>query len=305
MAALGMADLSLRAVLGDYRHTTPLKTGALAAPGLALQFETVEPIHRAFAPMARRQAYDMSEMAIVTALQAFAYDKPIVLLPITVASRFQQKCLICNSERGVLRPEDMPGKRVGVRAYTQTTGLWVRAILAGDYEVPSESIAWTTFEGAHLEEYADPPFVHRAAEGQKLVAMLRDGELDAAILGNDLPDDPRYVSVIPEPETAARAWYERHKVIPINHVVVVTRDLVAHHPQAVRDIYTLLRQARAAVRVESPGQGIDMLPAGMAAIGPSIEYVLRACDEQGLLPRRLEVAELFAEALSVLGELAV
>ncbi|KAF1050593.1 MAG: hypothetical protein GAK41_01545 [Burkholderia gladioli] len=57
----------------------------------------------------------------------------------------------------------LAGKKVGVRAYTQTTGMWVRAILAGTYGVPLEQIEWITFEGAHLEEYREPPFVRRAA----------------------------------------------------------------------------------------------------------------------------------------------
>jgi 4,5-dihydroxyphthalate decarboxylase len=292
----------VRAVLGTYPHTIPLKDGSLTDPAVTLAFEEIEPIHRAFAPMAREQRFDVSEMAIVTALQAFAYGKPIMLLPVVVAARFQQRCLICNNAFQTLAPADIVGKRVGVRAYTQTTGMWVRAILASEYGVQAEQSEWITYEGAHLAEYHDPAFVRRAPEGGKLVAMLRDGELDAAILGNDLPDDPRYQPVIAEPDAAARAWYQRHHVIPINHVVVVTQELALRRPDAVRAIYRLLRQGRDIARAARPDRdGIDLLPSGMAVLTPSLNYILQASLAQGLLPRAVSTEELFADAKSVLG----
>src|SRR5579864_4225068 len=82
--------LRLKTALKTYPHTRALKAGELTDPAVELVFEEIEPIHRAFAPMARRQAYDVSEMAIVTYLQAKAYGKPVVLLPTVVAARFQQ-----------------------------------------------------------------------------------------------------------------------------------------------------------------------------------------------------------------------
>ena len=85
-----MQPLRLKTALKTYPHTRALKNGELTDPAIELVFEDVEPIHRAFAPMARRQAYDVSELAIVTYLQAKAYGKPVVLLPTVVAARFQQ-----------------------------------------------------------------------------------------------------------------------------------------------------------------------------------------------------------------------
>src|SRR5580698_3521054 len=106
-----MQPLRLKTALKTYPHTMPLKTGALSNPAVELVFEDVEPIHRAFAPMARRQAYDVSEMAIVTYLQAKAYGKPVVLLPAVVAARFQQGCIIYNAQRGKLDVSSLAGKK--------------------------------------------------------------------------------------------------------------------------------------------------------------------------------------------------
>ena len=118
-----------------------------------------------------------------------------------------------------------------MRAYTQTTGAWVRGFLADDYGVDTAKVRWVTFEDPHLAEYKDPDFVTRAPQGKTLVQMLLDGELDAAIVGDTLPD-PRLKPLIPDAETVARQWAETHGGVPINHMMVVRdsyREVAAGH----------------------------------------------------------------------------
>jgi 4,5-dihydroxyphthalate decarboxylase len=295
--------LRLKTALKTYPHTRALKAGELTDPAVELVFEEVEPIHRAFAPMARRQAYDVSEMAIVTYLQAKAYGKPVVLLPAVVAARFQQGCIIHNAARGKLDAGSLAGKKVGVRAYTQTTGMWVRAILAQTYGVQLDGIEWVTFEGSHLEEYRDPSFVRRAEAGKQLLPMLRAGELDAAILGNDLPDEPGLEALIGDAAAADRVWYAEHQYVPINHVVVVKKELADSHPQAMRAVYDLLCRGKAAVAAEHAGKPNKLLFGYDALRGPLAETIA-FCEQQQLLPRKLSVDEIFADSLAVLGEAA-
>ena len=104
-----------------YAHTAKIMSGELTVPGLHLNCLDIEPIHRAFAPMARQQAYDVSELAIATLLQAKAYGKPLLMLPVVLAARLQQGCLVFNRRHCPgLRVQDLAGARVGVRAYAQT-----------------------------------------------------------------------------------------------------------------------------------------------------------------------------------------
>src|SRR5579859_214349 len=159
----------------------------MQAKGFALDFEDVEPIHRAFAPMAREQKFDVSEMAIVTAIMALAYGKPLVILPVTLAARFQHHTMIGRAKDRPATPEGMRGRRVAVRAYSQTTGVWIRGILQNDYGVAPDAMKWVTQEGAHVSEYKDPPWVERTDPKHKLTDLLAGGEVDAAIFGNDLP----------------------------------------------------------------------------------------------------------------------
>jgi 4,5-dihydroxyphthalate decarboxylase len=293
--------LRLRTVLSDYPHTLPLKSGAVADPAIEFDFIETEPVHRAFAPMVRRQDYDLCEIAIVTYLQAKAFGKPVVLLPAVVASRLQRGCIIYYSPRGIVTPQALATARIGVRAYTQTTGMWVRAALAEDYGLPIERMRWITRDPAHVAEYVDPPIVERAPTDKSLPDMLRDGEIAAAILGNDLPNDPNMPAVIPNHREVDEAWHARHGFIPINHVVVVTEKLAREHPDAVRAAYRLLVRADALSRENGTASGRSMF--GFARLRQPMQYILDTCWQQLLLPRRLSVDEIFETAAGILGDI--
>src|ERR1700752_3286023 len=212
---------TLAACFGTYPHTRALKDGAITSDRVAFRFNEVEPINKAFLMMVRQEKFDVREMALATYLQAKAYGKPLTLLPATMMGRFQHGTMFYNSERGTVTPETLPGRRVGVRAFSQTTGVWLRGILWKDYGLDLGTVKWVTFEDAHVAEYRDPPGVERAAPGKDMTKMLFDGELDAAIFGGAMPSEPQLKSVIPDPEAAAKEWYKKNGAVPINHMVVL------------------------------------------------------------------------------------
>jgi 4,5-dihydroxyphthalate decarboxylase len=263
----------LSAAIGRYRHTEAILSGAITPEGLALRFAEIAPISRAFAPMVLDQRFDLSEMAIATFLMAKAWGKPLVLLPIALAARFQESALLCRRDGPIRRPEDLVGKRVGVRAYSQTTGLWLRGVLAERHGVAPGAVRWVTFEDAHVAEYRDPPFVERGSG--ELLALLKAGELDAAIFGNDTPADPALTTVFPDVAAAGEAFRATHGFVPVNHLVCVTRVLADSQPDALR---ALVAMFRAALRGTT-------LPITRAALAAPITLAIRYCTEQGLLPR--------------------
>ena len=298
-----MSKLTLSCALKRYPTTETLLSGKLTSPNFDFEFHEIEPIHDAFKPMAREQRFDVSELAVFTFLQAYVYKKPVVLLPIVLASRFQHGCIVYNTDfHKELTPQTLRGKKVGVRAYTQTTGAWVRNILSVEHGLDLESVEWVIFEGAHLAEYQEPPFVTRAPAGTKLLPMLMSGQVDAGILGNYLPNDPKIKAVIPNAAQAGRAWFDRTGELPINHMLVVKRDLLRFRPDLVREIYSMFKQAKEAAPVAAGA--IDMRPIGYDAIAPSLEVVTKLAYEQKLVPTKLSVDELFAESRAVLGDLA-
>ena len=135
---------TLKTLLGDYPQTAALKAGGLRSDRLTLAFSPIEPVFPEFQSMVRRQAYDVSEMAIVTYLIAKSFNKPMVLLPATIYGRFQQPFMIYNDEYGPQTPEGLTGKRVGIRSFTTTTGAWARGILSNDHGLDLSSVNWVT-----------------------------------------------------------------------------------------------------------------------------------------------------------------
>ena len=289
---------TLNVCLGTYPHTQALKKGDVKSERVALNFIDVDPINKAFRMMVREQKFDVSEMAIVSYLQAKAYGKPLTLMPATMLGRFQHGAMLYNAERGTVRLEDLPGRRVGVRAITQTTGVWLRGILSEDYGLDLGKVRWVTFEDAHLAEYSDPPGVERVA-GKDMTEMLLAGELDAAIYGGVMPTDPRLKSVIADPKAAGQDWYRKHRTIPVNHMVVLKESLSKSNPVAVRELFRMLLDSKKAAGLPKAG-AIDTIPFGFAAVKPALDLMSRYAFELKIIPRRLAVEELFDDTTRAL-----
>jgi 4,5-dihydroxyphthalate decarboxylase len=291
--------LKLHTMLGNYRNTAPLKNDAVRSDLVDFAFVEVKVANNLFKQVVRDAKYDVAELAIVTYLQAKAYGKPYVLVPAVLVSRGQHHTIAYNAERGALKPSDLPGQRVGVRAYTVTTGTWVRGILASDYGVDINKVEWITFEDPHVAEYHDPHIVERAPSGKELVQMLLDGEVAAGIVGDKLPD-PRLKHLIPDAEGAARKWAERHNGVPINHMLVVREELSRSRPDVVKEIFRLLRESKRAAGL-GDGVALDPYRFGVEACRPTLDIIIDFCHAQKLIPRRMSVDELFDDTTRALG----
>jgi 4,5-dihydroxyphthalate decarboxylase len=209
--------------------------------------------------------------------------------------RFQHEYALYNPSKGVLTPADLKGKRVGIRSFTTTTGAWIRGILANDCGVDLDSIRWITFEEPHVAEYVDT--TERAPAGKKIMDMLLAGELDA-VLG-ERSDDPRFATLFADPLAEAKAWYGRHGIVPINHVVVVSGTLTKQQPDQVREVFRMLAASKA--QAKPTGGGIDFCPFGLAALRKPLEAIVGYAAQQALIPRAYAVEELFDDTTRVLG----
>lgn len=279
----------LSGVLGEHAQALPVKRGDVRSPRLDLAFTEFKPTNRAFLPMAREQRFDFCEMAIVTFLQAKAYGKPLILLPAAMLSRFQHGLIVYNAARGPLTPKTLAGRRIGVRAYSQTTGAWVRGILENHYGADLSGVHWVTFEDAHVAEFRDPPGVERAGPDKKLEAMLLAGEIDAAI--GEFASDPRLKPLFPDPAAEGRKWYDQHGIIPVNHMVVMTEALAARHPWVPAELYRLLLAGKTAAGLPKPG-ALDMIPFGFEPNRKNLEAIIQFSVQQGLIPRPVTIEEL-------------
>ena len=289
--------LKLLTMLGNYPNTEALKSGKLPSDLVDFDFVEVKVANNLFKQIVREEKYDVGELAIATYLQARSFDKPYVLLPAVLVSRGQHHTIAYNAERGSLSPSDLAGKRVGLRAYTVTTATWVRGILADEYGLDLSKVEWVTFEDPHVAEYRDPVTVKRTPPGKELVQMLLDGEIDAAVVGDKLPD-PRLKHLIPDHEAAAQRYAEKRGGIPINHMVVVRSELSKSRPDVVAEVFRLLRESKNAAGAPKKPEPLRF---GVEACRPVLETMIGYCHKQGLIPERLAVDSLFDDETRKLG----
>jgi 4,5-dihydroxyphthalate decarboxylase len=292
--------LKLNTLLQDRPWNAPLKNGTITSAVVQLDFDDVEEASKRFKPMVREAAYDCGELAIVTYLQALAYKKPLVLLPFVVSGNFHHGSIAYNIEAGELKPSQLGGKRVGVRSYAQTTGVWVRGVLQNEYSADLDSTTVITFQDGHLAEYTDPPNCVRAEKGKKLLDMLLDREIDAAILGSNMPKDARLRTLIPDAANAAKEWSRKlGGLVPINHMFVVKKELCEKRPDVVREIYRMLVEAQDRFSKEAGRPAT--FGANVEAIRKPLELVIDYAHQQKVIPRKFSVDELFDDVTRALG----
>jgi ABC-type nitrate/sulfonate/bicarbonate transport system substrate-binding protein len=305
----------LKTLLGTYPYTKAMKDGTVKVPGFDLEFVEIEPVHDGFGAMADRLEFDVAEMAITTYILARSFDKQITGLPVVVSRNFHHSRMHYNVKSGIREPKDLEGKRVGMRAYTQTMPLWNRGVLKNEYGVDLDKVQWVVFEDAHVKAYQNPPNVEKAPAGKKIGQMLLDGEIDAAI-GAQV-DSPDVKPLIPNAGEVQIEWFKKYGVYPLNHMVTVRNDLVAQHPGILEALFNAFKQAKQIYmqKLEGPGpftaadenmirlKGIvgDPLPYGVEANRKAIEMAAQFAYEQHIVPKVYTVEELFRPEVLRLG----
>jgi 4,5-dihydroxyphthalate decarboxylase len=299
----------LKTAIATYPHTKGLKDGTVLVPGVQFEHVEITPIIGAFRRMCRTLDFDLSEMAITTYLTAKAYDKPFTALPIFVMRQFHHAPIVYNIKSGVQSPKDLEGKKVGVRAYTVTTGVWARGILATEYGVDLDKITWVVVDEEHVQEYRKPANVLERS-GANLAEMLVKGELAAAI-GAGKIDSPDVKPLIADSAAAEAAWYRKAGIYPINHTIVVKDALLQSDPSLAPRLFNgfeaakaqLLKELSSSSELSAEAQvlakrrslvGDDPLPNGLERNRKALEAIICFAHEQKILPRTIKPEEMFA-----------
>jgi 4,5-dihydroxyphthalate decarboxylase len=173
----------LKIAIASYGHTKEIKSAAVAIAGIEPDFIEVAPIIGAFRRMVRDLEFDVCEMAPTTYMIARALGAPFVALPIFLMRRFHHGGFVVRSDAGIKVPKDLEGKKVGVRAYSVTTGVWTRGIFINEYGLDSSKVTWVVDDEEHVTALKLPPNVVHAPDGKSLQSMMKTGEIQAGFTG--------------------------------------------------------------------------------------------------------------------------
>jgi 4,5-dihydroxyphthalate decarboxylase len=307
----------LKIALGAYGHTAMLLDNSISIAGGAPDFAESADMIRAFRRMVRDVAYDVCEMAPTTYFAARSLGAPYIALPVFVMRRFHHGGIVCRRDAGIRSPTDLAGKRVGVRAYSVTTGVWTRGILADEYGLDIGKVTWVVADDDHVASLPLPPNVVRAPAGQSLAAMMATGELHAGFagpagLGNAVPRDSvsdTYPDLFADAAPLEADWFQRTGIYPIHGLVVIKEDILSTDPTLAHSLFRALVEAKELyLRRLQSGEADrpddrryraladivgDPLPYGLAPNRPAIEALIDYSHRQGLIPRRPALHELF------------
>jgi 4,5-dihydroxyphthalate decarboxylase len=288
--------VTLRTNLADSPSAKAVKAGEVSSPLVNFDFCGPQTANQGFKPMVREGKFDAGELAIVTYMQALDYGKPLVLLPAVMVGRFQHQFFVCRKEKSPMDPKTLEGKRVAVRSYTQTTGVWVRGILQDEYGVDLSKLKWLCWDDPHLAEYTDPSdLVERAPPGYKsLNDVALAGEADAVIPAADLLANPEMRTVIQNPDETGRKWGEKYGCGHVNHFFAVHSALPKERPDVVKEIFRVLKESKSRAGLPKAGE-IDQLPFGVENCRKSIELIARYAYEQKIVKKLYKIEDLFDE----------
>ncbi len=311
----------LTVALGDYPHVAALLDGRVPVPGYSVEPIEVRPIIAGYRRMIRDLEFDVCELAPVSYLMAREAGVPITAIPVFLNRRFHHSDIQCAPGSGVAVPTDLEGLRVGVRAYSVSTGVWGRGVLGEDYGVDLSTITWVVDDDDHVEGHV-PPNVERVTDGRSLGTLLEAGEIAAAFTGNagtgragkptdgwEAPATPpgETYPLFPDSEVIERDWYLRTGIYPLHSVIVVRNELITEDPALATTLYDAFATSKrihvhedpdwdrlARLRVQRRKIGSDPIPYGVASNRASIDALQRFSKDQGLIDGRYGDA-LFAD----------
>ena len=261
-----------------------------------------------FRRMVRGLEFDVAEMALATCLCARAHGRRFTGIPIFLTRAFYHGELLCHRRSGIRAPKDLEGRKVGVRSYTLTPGVWTRGILAAEYGVDLDAVIWVLSGDEHVQEYVAPVNVV-SSPNNDLVTMLLAGEIDAAI-APDPVDSPDIQPLFPDARQADDAWHRKTGIYPISHLLVVKDATLAAHAGLATELFRLFNEAKSQYlpRLRS-GAADDAgdrslremaltvrgapLPYGFESSRRTLETFIRFNVDQGVIPQTDAPEDLF------------
>ncbi len=320
-----MAKLTLSIAVGDYDRVRPLVDGSVQIDGVDPVFMLLEPeeiFFRAF----RHADFDICELSMSSfTVKTGTGDCPYVGVPVFPSRAFRHNSIYIRTDRGIARPEDLKGRRIGVPEYQVTANVWTRAMLEQDYGVKPSDVTWVRggYEQAgRIEKIAltlpSDVRVEDAPEGKTISGLLAEGAIDA-LIGPRAPScftagHPHIGWLFADPAAAGAAWFRKTGIFPIMHLLGIRRTLADRHPWLPVAVMKAFEQAKAralaklryvaATKVTLPFveeqllaarrlMGEDFWSYGLDANRHVLEAFLRRHHAEGLSSRLLAPEDLF------------
>ena len=316
--------LKLDFAIADYPYTSAIIRGEIPISGIEPNFIKVVPQIGAYRRMVRQVEFDVCEIAPTTYIIARALGAPFIALPIFLMRRFHHGGLLVRADAGIKHPKDLEGRKVGVRAWSVTTGVWMRGILMDEYGLDSSKVTWVVDDEEHVTQLKLPENVVHAPEGRSLADMMVAGELAAGLdgpagigrsgspAGGWQVREANHPELFPNAAELEAAWYRKTGIYPMHGTIVVKDEVLNQHPWVARSLFNAFSRGKMewldrlrSGEADSASDGKyrklaqivsdDPLPFGTKANFATMEALAETAFKQNLTPRRMKAGEVFVE----------
>ena len=252
-------NIQLTLACGDYEIVRPLIDGRVKADGIDLTILTKMDSATRHWRFIRSNEFDLAELSASSYLAARDNNLPFRAIPVFLHRRFRHGFMYINTGKGIAKPKDLIGRKIGVKTLMTTAVLWMRGILEHEYGVPLKSIEWF----AELEDDVEVKLpadlkLTRLPPDKSVETMLAEGELDA-VLHSDLikpmlAKDKRVARLFPDPKKEEVAYYQKTGIFPIMHVLGLRQSLAEQHPWVAVNLFRAFNEAKAIAmaRMQNP-----------------------------------------------------
>jgi 4,5-dihydroxyphthalate decarboxylase len=306
---------------GIYDRNQGLYDGRVKPEGLELNWLLLS-YDEIWRRMLNHYEFDVSELSLASYLIARIVGRRLIAIPVFPARAFRHSYIFINTDSGINDPIDLAKKRVAVPDFEKTAAVWMRGILQNEYGVALESIQWFTWsKTARMDfQFYKTYSINRLSPEERPDQMLGRGELDAIIA----PEDPITRSVqampnvrrlFPNYKDVEIAYYQKNRIFPIMHTVVIKEDLYNQCPWVAVSLFKAFEKAKAlnyqtlnkpspyplsliwfrdCLREQTETLGNDPWPYGLEKNRHTVETLIRYLFEQGLISKTYPLEELFA-----------
>ncbi|TMA13825.1 MAG: ABC transporter substrate-binding protein [Deltaproteobacteria bacterium] len=312
--------LHLTLACGDYEIVRPLIEGTVQPNGIELTVLTDMTSDIRHWRMIREREFDIAELSMSNFLAAKFRGQSFIAIPVFLHRRFRHGFTFINTSKGIHKPTDLIGKKVGLRNFSATSNLWIRGILEHEFQVPHKKVHWYKQDEEEVEIVLPKDLsLQKIAPGKSVERMIVEGELDALIhpelITPILDRDPRVGRLFPNYKELEIAYYHRTGIFPIMHTTAIKQEVVERHPWVPANLFQAFEKAKeiAYKRMENPRRvalawfrhaleeqeeilGRDPWVYGLGAANrKNLETLMQYSQEQGFIGGKMALEDLFAE----------
>jgi 4,5-dihydroxyphthalate decarboxylase len=275
----------------------------------------------------RHEEFDISECSLSSyVILRSRGDERFVAIPVFTSRFFRHSSVFINTHKGIVSPQDLKGKVIGVPEYQVTAAVWLRGIFQDQYGVLPKDIMWRS-GGQEIPGRIEKVDICLPADirlepipsNKTLSQMLDEGELDALFTvvapSSFNRGSPNVARLFKNYREVEEQYYRKTNIFPIMHTVILKNHIYKNNPWIAVSLYKAFCKAKDIAVSSYPNTGTlnvtlpwinddlerlrkimgeDWWPYGVEKNRKTLETFLRYHYGQGLSTRPMATDEIFA-----------